>query len=305
MQPRKTRSRRSRALLAGAGVCLGVLLVAYIAACAFFADRISRAEHKPITTTPAAYGLQYESVSFASAVDSIPLEGWYIDSPGGPTVMVMHGKDSARDNYISMEVSRALVQHGYSVFLFDFRGSGASGGDRVSLGQWETRDVAGALEYLKTRGVDRVGAIGYSMGAATELLAAPNHPEMQAIVADSSFANLSDVINHEALAAGIPFPGLFEPGFLLVARLAFGLDVLSNQPTRAVSSLGDRPILIIHCDRDPLVPVSQAYKLQAAGAANPKLQLWVAAGRGHVDAFASNREEYISRVTSFFDKYLR
>ncbi len=103
----------------------------------------------------------------------------------------------------------------------------------------------------------------------------------------------------------MPAPDLLGPGFLLMSKLLFGLDVLANQPATAVSRLGARPVLIIHCGRDPLVPVAHAYELQAAGASDPNLQLWVTSGRGHVDSFASNREEYVACVTAFFDKYLR
>src|ERR671936_2186954 len=93
-----------------------------------------------------------------------------IDSPGTRTILVMHGSNSTRNNYICMEVSRALVQHGYDVLTFDFRGHGESGGSVGSLGQWEARDVAGALAYLQGRGITEGGAFALSMGAATGLL---------------------------------------------------------------------------------------------------------------------------------------
>ena len=39
------------------------------------------------------------------------------------------------------------------------------------------------MAYLRTRGIRQVGAIGWSMGAATLLNAAPEQPEIKAIVA--------------------------------------------------------------------------------------------------------------------------
>ena len=171
------------------------------------------------------------------------------------------------------------------------------------LGEWETRDVAGALGYLKSRGIAQVGTLGYSMGAATELLAAPDHPEMRAIVADSAFSDLVSMLDLEREKFGAP--GLFDPGIILAARGVFGLDVLDDEPKRAVARLGDRPVLLIHATGDNVIPPRQATILQQAGAADPNLQLWLAPATGHVAAFADNKQEYLNRVIAFFDRYLR
>src|SRR5688500_17947846 len=93
-----------------------LLAVGYLAVSSFVAYSIWHPVGKALHTTPAAYGLEYEDIQFNGAVDSIPLKGWFINSPGTKTVLVMHGSGSVRDNYISMEVSRALVQHHYDVF---------------------------------------------------------------------------------------------------------------------------------------------------------------------------------------------
>lgn len=284
-------------------ILLLLLGVVYMAVSGYIAYDLWHPVRNALHTTPAAYGFDYEDVEFRSAVDNIPLNGWFIDSPGTKTVLVMHGSNSVRDNYIGMEVSRALVQQGYDVFTFDFRGHGESGGDIGSLGALETRDISGALAYLKSRGVTEVGAFGLSMGAAAELLAAPGHAEMRAIVADSSFAELFTILDKERARSGIP--SFLNPGILLVSKVWFGIDPMENQPKRALARLGDRPVLLIHSSVDNLIPVSEAYELQKAGAGNPNLELWVAQGSGHVTAFADNKEEYLRRVLTFLDKNLK
>ena len=278
------------------------MVVAYLAISGSIAYSIWHPVRHTLHTTPAAYGLEYEDVEFTSAVDGIPLRGWLIDSPGTETILVMHGSSSIRDNYISMEIARALVEHGYDVLTFDFRGHGQSGGDVYSIGSLEARDVAGALEYLRGRGVTEVGAIAHSMGAAATLLAAPDHPELRAIVADSSFADLFTVLDQERARNGIP--SLFTPGVLMASKVWFGIDAMQTEPKRALASLADRPVLLIHSSVDPLIPVGEAYELQEAGRSNPNLELWVAQGSGHVTAFADNREEYLRRVIAFFDETL-
>lgn len=294
---------KTRALLKALVTIALPLIVIYITVSAYIASTLWRPVRHALHTTPAQYGLKYEDVQFASADDNIPLKGWFITASGANTILALHGSGSIRDNFINMEVSKALAQHGYNVFMFDFRGHGESGGDLSSLGEWKTRDVAGALAYLKTRGVSQVGALGYSMGASTELLAAPDHPEMRAIVADSAFADLYTIMDRQRSKLGC-LPSFFNPGIIFMSKLLYGLDPQDIQPKLAIARLGNRPVLLIHSASDDLIPVSQAYELQKAGANNPNLELWVAQGFGHVSAFADNREEYLARVIAFFDKNL-
>lgn len=293
---------KQRALVKFLAVFALAFLVIYGTISAYLAYTLWHPARHALQTTPAAYGLPYEEVRFESEVDRIPLSGWLIDSPGTQTILITHGVNSQRDNYIVMELSSALVLQGYDVFTFDFRGHGASGGFTGSLGQWEARDVGGALAYLRSRGVTQVGAVGHSMGAAALLLAAPEHEEMRAIVADSSFGDLFSILDRERSKAGIP--PLFTPGVLAVSKALYGIDALANEPKQAVSDLRQRPILLIHSSVDDLIPTSEAYELQQAGAVNPSLELWVAPGSAHVSAFADNKEEYLRGVTAFFGRYL-
>lgn len=297
-----------RRLIKLAAIITLLLVGVYLGISVYIATAILHPVRKPLTTTPTEYGLSYTRVEFKSA-DGILLRGWLMDLhrvPNGQkrsTIMLLHGSSSNKGNFIMMEVARALCEHGYSVFSFDFRGNGESGGELTSLGYWETQDVAGALSYLKTQGISEVGVIGYSMGAATALLAATDHPEMRAIVSDSAFARLSTVIEQEGKRTN-PLAPLFNPGVSLMSKLMYGLDISQNEPKRAIATLDNRPLLLIHSTGDNLIPLSEAFELQNAGASNPKLELWVAQGAGHVSAFADNREDYLRRVTGFFDKWL-
>lgn len=283
---------------------LVAVAVLYLGVSLLVADRISRPLRRPLHTTPAAYGLPYEDVAFASAVDNVPLGGWYIDTPGDRTIMILHGAGSVRDNFINMEVGRALAERGFDVFLFDFRGHGGSGGDRTSLGEWEKRDIAGALAYLRSRGIDRVGVLGYSMGASAALLAAPEQPEIEAIVADSAFSDLFSVVESERARMGVP--NLFNPGYVFASKSLFGVDILENEPKRAIARLSDRPVLLIHGEEDALIPVDQAYELRdfARAAGNRQIELWVVPFANHVGAVGGSREEYVSRVAAFFEAHL-
>ncbi len=294
-----------RALVSAVAILVFLVVTVYVGISAVMADRLSRAERHPVTITPAVYGLAYERVEFTSAVDNIRLEGWYIDSPGSKVIMMLHGWNGNRSSGdTAMPMAEAFAQHGYDVFMFDFRGDGESGGDRFSLGELEVRDVAGALTYLRGRGINEVGTIGWSMGAATALNSAPDHPEMRAIVADSAFADANLLLETE-LPKRSGLPPIFSPGMLLMGRLLYGINYADNIPARAVTHLESRPVLLIHGTSDELVPVRHAYMLQKAGANDPNLQLWIVPNACHTCAFRQSPAEYSKRVLAFFDQNLR
>jgi pimeloyl-ACP methyl ester carboxylesterase len=277
----------------------------YLILSAYVADKFSTPERVPVTRSPAQYGLSYQPVSFYSTVDHIRLEGWYIDSPGSKVIVMLHGWNGNRDNGdTAMPVTQALVAHNYDVFMFDFQGHGESGDGRMSLGQFETRDVAGALDYLRTRDVTGVGVLGWSLGANTAVNSAPEHPEMRAIVADSVWAELSPVFENQ-LTKYSGLPTFFSPGVMLAGRALYGIDIPNNRPARALASLGSRPVLLIHGSKDDRIPVANAYALQKAAANDPNFELWIALGAGHTRAFHDHPEEFLKRVLAIYDKYLQ
>ena len=218
----------------------------------------------------------------------------------------MHGRNSIRDDTSVglLDIAKGLYADNYDLLMFDFRAHGESGSDRYSLGWWETRDITGALNYLKGRGVTEVGTLAYSMGAATELLAAPDHPEMKAIVADSAFSDLSLLLDKE-LPKASGLPSFFNSGILFMENLLYGIDINSTKPELQIAKLGDRPVLLIHSATDDLIPESHAETLKKAGANDPNLSLWVAPGSGHVQGYKNNPQEYMKRVTEFFDANLK
>lgn len=280
---------------------------AYLGVCAVAADKFThplRQAIPPCTT----YGLPYpcEEVQFLSTEDRVPLRGWFLDSPGTATILLLHGRDGRRDDpsFGMMGVARALLDHGYDVLTFDFRAHGESGGDRYSLGDFERRDITGALQYLQARGVRTIGAVAFSMGAGTLLRVVPTHPELQAVVADSPFAEVTPVIElHFTEVSGLP--PVFLPGILGLTRLLYGIDTATNRPVDDMAHIGDRPVLIIHSADDEFIPVSHAYALQKAAASDPHFQLWITHGALHLRNYQQNPDEYTRRVLAFLDTYLR
>ena len=236
------------------------------------------------------------------------LSGWYL--PGddsGPHLIFVHGIGSVRSGDKAVGLAARIVGLGYNVLMFDLRGHGSSGGDKVSGGFYERSDVLGAFDYLLRRGVDigRVGLMGFSMGAATSIMAAAQEPGIIAVAADSTYANASELIAREA-ARKTPIPGWLTPVFMPAAKLMangiYGIDIGSLVPEESVADLG-YPVLVIHGTEDKRIPLEQGQRV--AGAAKEGSSIWLVPEVDHVDAFLTHPDEYTERVDEYFSSRFR
>ncbi len=279
------------------GTVLGISLYA-----AYSMTKVVRA---PFEKKPDNLGLKYEDVSFSSR-DGLALSGWWLEAGDSNRVIVMiHGANGHRaDPGIKMlDIAREMVNAGYNVLMFDLRGHGQSEGERVSLGYYEQRDLLGAIDYVKQRGMSKIYVIGFSMGAATALMTAANCEQIDAIVADSSFAYLADIVEPQ-FSKRSRLPKFFIPLILFVAKRIHGIDLSMPKPVDAIKQFTKPPVLIIHGGQDKTVPVEHA-SILARASRNPNARLWIVPEAEHVGAYRARPKEYITQMLSFFDQNLR
>ena len=289
-------------------VVLVVLAVLYGLVSFLIAQGVTKADRDPQEDHPSNYGLAFEDIEFPSQRGDLVLSGWYL--PGdesSPHLIFVHGIGSVRSGDNAVELAARLVEQGYNVLLFDLRGHGSSGGDKVSGGYFERWDVLGAFDYLVERGIDpgRIGLMGFSMGAATSILAAAEEPRITALVADSPYADASDLIAREA-ARKTPFPlwlmPIFIPTTKLMAKGIYGIDIGALVPEEEAAHL-DFPLLIIHGTDDQRIPLEHGERVFKAAKAGSIM--WRAPGVDHVDAFLTYPDEYVDRVTEYFGSRFR
>src|SRR6266540_2486995 len=183
-----------------------------------------------------------EEVTFASAEDDVNISGWFFASLQGhaaPSIVLCHGVWTGRRECLPLALK--FHQAGYNVLCFDFRAHGLSGGRYTSVGHHETNDVIGAVEYLAQRpevDPERIGVIGFSMGAAATIQAA----------ARCSF-QLVTRLPH-APVAGIA---------MRWAKWIVHVDASQMRPIDVIGRISPRPILITHGVVDEIVPIRHAY----------------------------------------------
>jgi len=285
---------------AGGGVLL-LLAAALVGLVWTFSGRLVARRRPDPPQTPADFGLPFEELAF-SARDGIPLRGWFIPASSARVAIVLcHGHAGSMDPEV--KVASWLYCAGFHVLMFDFRAHGRSGGDHVSLGTLERRDLLGALDVLSARGIDRVGVLGFSMGGAVALLTAAVEERIVAVVCDGAFAWLDEtLLGWAEQRTGAP-RWLARPVVGLVRRFAeWRLGVRLEDPIRWIGCIAPRPVLLIHGDRDRYVSVRAVEALYAA-AGEPK-ELWRVAEAGHRRVDQRCPEEYRRRVVGFFERWL-
>jgi dipeptidyl aminopeptidase/acylaminoacyl peptidase len=312
-----------RRLVAVLLVISGLLMLGYAGVSLYAATLVHQGAPLPITQTPAALGLAYRDVTFPSRTDGLQLRGWFIPGtlPNGQltakrTIVFVHGNDGNRmapDNGL-LDLSAAFARHGFAVLAFDLRGQGESPPAVMTWGVLEQRDVLGAVDFLRSGSLPYpelgrprvIGAWGLSLGAVSVLFAAVHEPALQAIVADTAYADALPILEREIPKRG-GFPAGLTPGVLIAAGLINGINYYDIRPVDVVASLAPRPLYFIHGDHDDFTPPSDMDKLVSAArsAPNAQVQSWLVPGmRPHAHAFKVAGEAYVTRVVAFFEATL-
>jgi uncharacterized protein len=281
--------------------CVALFGLAYVGVAWFTADRLTRATNRPLAMDPYRLSPDVEAWSTRTA-DGLTLRGWYLSTTERRHLIVLvHGMWSS---WLEMAaLGRDLHQSGFDVLLFDLRGHGQSDPSRLYLGRRERNDIRAVMRWAESAGFaeDRIGWLGYSMGASTLLMEAARNPRIHAAVIDSPYGDLPKLLNSQ-LSKHSGLPGWFNPGILLAARLCYGVRTDDLVPIRYARAWGHRPLLLIHGESDSIVPVDQAQKLaEAIGSSCRTLTL---PGVEHVQAYQSDPDNYVRLVGRFFNKNL-
>ena len=208
-------------------------------------------------------------LSFRTGEEHIPailqLPDRHEESDPVPAALLLHGYSSNKER-LADSAGKALLGHGIATLAIDLplhgerareleSASRRNPMEMVTLWRLALDECATALRYICARpeiDTERLGIVGYSMGAFLGIITASRHEEFKAVV----------------LAAGGDLPTNTPFGSLI--RMA-------ADPIRAVRALDGRPLLMINGRFDRTVTPDQAERLYAA-ASQPKELRWFPTG---------------------------
>ena len=179
------------------------------------------------------------------------------------TVVLLHGYGLDHETLIPWALH--LAEKGWLCVPVDLRGHGVSGGNRITFGVLESRDLMGLLDELERRGQIEppVHVLGVSYGAALALRWSGLDPRVGSVVAITPYDRLGTAVEglRESYAPWVP-PGLTR-------RAAKAMPGLLDQPPGGLDPIAwvrdhPRPALLVGATDDPVAPRTSIEALESA-----------------------------------------
>lgn len=227
---------------------------------------------RELVMTPAAAGLSFEDVRFAAA-DGVVLHGWYVPGEKNrPLVLFFHGNAGNISHRVE-NLGLLRQKLGVSIFIFDYRGYGLSGGRADEEGLYQ--DARGALAWLKERGwkPERMVYFGRSLGAGVAVQLATEAPPA-GIVLETPFPSVAAMGRHH-------YPFLY---------LLLGWALNARFDSAAKIDRLHAPLLLFQGDRDAIVPPRMSRKL--FDRANEPKTFHLIRGAGHNNTYEIGGQAY-------------
>ena len=272
-------------------------------------DKILFTDHWPPIDLSRYAISPYETVRFPSRQPGINIAGFWAEArPDAPAVILVHGLKGCKNAIEVLVPAGMLWRNEFNVLLIDVRDVGDSDPEDgwTSAGNDESLDVLGALDWLvaaKGYTPERVGLFGVSLGGVAALYAFHDEPRIGALCTEGTFANLLATFAYQLTGYGLP--GFMAQPTAATFRLVSGEDIMARSPIEVISSVGDRPVYIVHSRGDRRISISQSHELAAAALdAGVNVQAWFPERSEHLQTPAAYPQEFERRLVEFFREAL-
>lgn len=239
---------------------------------------------------------------YMESFDGVKLHALWVPAknPKG-TMIFAHGYRSNKLVDFSL-VFDMYHNWGMNILVPDQRANGKSGGNYITFGVKESRDVACWISYHNENfGKFPIILSGLSMGASTVLyLADQALPDnVKGIIADCGFTSAKDIIS-KVFRESIHLPAVPSLWVTdLFARIFAGFS-LTEKDTRITLKNSKLPVLMVHGVDDDYVPCEMTR--QGFAACREPKELLLVEGAGHGVSFLVEQEKYTETVHAFLKK---
>ena len=207
------------------------------------------------------------------------------------------------NKYNSIKYMNIFIKRGFNAVIYDHRRHGLSGGKTSSYGYYEKHDLEAVIDELKKREGEDIlfGIHGESMGAVTALLYGGSVRDDAAFyIADCPFSTFRDQLSYRIKKdIHLPSSAIIPIGDLFL-KIREGYRINDVSPLSVINHI-NKPILFIHSEQDPFIPVAATKQLFEAK--NGPKQLYIAKKGAHAQSFNENQQEYEATIDNFLKAY--
>lgn len=296
------RSRKKLWLWLPIAILLALFAAAFVTFHAYIAWMLARPAIAPLSSNPLlAVGLPYEDVGFTSSDGVSTLDGWFIPAAGSDKVVVFsHGYGGNREElWVPLySLAKELNKQHYNVLLFDY--GYVQPGLSVTGGVRESRELQGAIDFVKHKGMKHTYVWGFSMGAGTALQTALYSKEIEAMILDSTFLLEPDTMFHNIRQQiDLPrYPSLPLIRFFFPILTGTSMKQIPYQTVKETNY--PMPIFFIHGKKDAKAPYDVA-ELIFHNQSAPRSSLWLLPEGRHELLYKANKKQYMQRTMAFFN----
>ena len=263
-----------------------------------FGEHVPGFKRGSVTDIAKAIGVDPERFDSGTVEDdagrhrAVTVVGWYFPGARREVVVIVPAAGASEDSLIPY--IKFLHAAGYTV-VANYSSNNPQFG--ISWGLLKRKFALATARALKEDGFEKIAVLGICEGAAGAIMAQAEQPVFAAIVADSSYANLEQLLMRSPSIARLN--PAFRNTVLWEARWWMGRPLIKVSPVTDAAKLRNCPILVIQNRGDKITPPEDGKAILYAAGVNS--EIWIAPSDGHGDAIYEAPADYAARVVKFLN----
>jgi fermentation-respiration switch protein FrsA (DUF1100 family) len=296
-----------KTILFTALIIVSAFTVSIVVFFGYIAWMLGNPAHDVLQSNPKlAAGLSYEEVSFPSFTGASHLAGWYIPSIESSTKTIIFSHSYAGNREEAWmpiyKIAATLHKKNFNVLMFDYAYANKANHVSFTGGIKESKELLGAVKFVKQRGAQEVVVWGFSMGAGTTLQAALQTKDINAMILDSTFIATPDTMfMNIKRKLDIPeYPSKTLIHYMFPFINGTGLTQIPYQ--KVLSTAYSVPIFFIHGKEDERSPYTIIQHLADNQSANALSSIWIKPKAKHELIYDTDPKGYFKKTMEFIDK---